>query len=48
MGWRGLAASACPGRETTCEVWMGVDQTVFAEFRNTYLLILPAIQLLLE
>ena len=47
MGWKGLWAIACPGRGD-CTVLMNTEQTVPAEFKNTFTLILPAIQLLLE
>jgi PKD repeat protein len=43
-GWKG----ACSGRSTSCNVWMGTAQTVSAEFKNTYSLVLPAINMLLE
>jgi hypothetical protein len=47
MGWSGPAAGLC-GRQTSCDVYMSSNQSVSGDFKNTYLLILPAIQLLLE
>jgi serine protease len=47
MGWSGQAAGLC-GRQTSCDVYMSSNQTISGDFKNTYLLILPAIQLLLE
>ena len=47
MGWSGQAAGLC-GRQTTCDVYMSSNQSISGDFKNTYLLILPAIQLLLE
>ena len=44
MTWAG----ACLPGKGYCEVMMTGDLTVTADFKNTYLLILPAIQLLLE
>jgi hypothetical protein len=43
VGWGG----ACSGRGS-CSVYMGSDQSVTAKFVNTFVLIQPAIQLLLE
>lgn len=43
VGWDG----ACSGRGS-CSVYMGANQSVSAKFVNTFILIQPAIQLLLE
>jgi hypothetical protein len=47
MGWSGQAAGIC-GRKTSCDVYLSSNQSISGDFKNTYLLILPAIQLLLE
>ena len=47
MGWSGQAAGIC-GRQSSCSVYMLANQSISGDFKNTYLLILPAIQLLLE
>jgi len=47
MGWSGPAAGLC-GRQTSCDVYMSTNQSISGSFRNTYVLIMPAIQLLLE
>jgi uncharacterized repeat protein (TIGR02543 family) len=47
MGWTGQAAGMC-GRQTTCNIYMSSNQSISADFKNTYVLIQPAIQLLLD
>jgi hypothetical protein len=47
MGWCGPAAGLC-GRQTSCDVCLSTHQSILADFKNTYLLILSANQLLLE
>ena len=44
MTWGG----ACPAGKSNCTLVMSSDLTVSADFKNTYLLILPAINLLLQ
>ena len=46
MGWAGAAAGLC-GRNTSCDVYMASNQSISADFKNTYTLIMPAINLLL-
>ena len=46
MGWSGPAAGLC-GRQTSCDVYMSTNQSISGSFKNTYVLIMPAIKLLL-
>ena len=47
LGWSGQAAGMC-GRQISCDVYTSSNQSISGDFKNTYVLIMPAIQLLLE